>query len=49
MTCPLDGDLSGRWCYPLFEQLGPGGQSACIFFPCLSQVKSAVVEYIPHR
>ena len=22
-TYPLDGDLSGGWCYPPFEQLGP--------------------------
>ena len=21
---PLDNDLSGGWCYPAFEQLGPG-------------------------
>ena len=25
-TCPLDSDLSGGQCYPMFEQLGPEGQ-----------------------
>ena len=24
-TYPLDSDLSGGYCYPIFEQPGPGG------------------------
>ena len=32
---PLDNDLSGGWCYPAFEQLGPGFHRCSIFLPCL--------------
>ena len=31
---PLDNDLSGGWCYPAFEQLGPGFHRCSIFFSC---------------
>jgi len=26
LSYPVDGGLSGGWCYPLFEQLGPAIQ-----------------------
>ena len=29
---PLDNDLSGGWCYPAFEQLGPGFTVVAYFF-----------------
>ena len=32
---PLDNDLSGGWCYPAFEQLGPGFHRCSIFLSCL--------------
>ena len=34
-TNPLDNDLSGGWCYPAFEQLGPGFHRRSIFLSCL--------------
>ena len=34
-TNPLDNDLSGGWCYPAFEQLGPGFHRCGIFFSCI--------------
>ena len=30
----LDNDLSGGWCYPAFEQLGPGFHRCSVFFSC---------------
>ena len=34
-TNPLDNDLSGGWCYPAFEQLGPGFHRRSIFLSSL--------------
>ena len=34
-TNPPDNDLSGGWCYPAFEQLGPGFHRRSIFLSCL--------------